>query len=305
MRNRKVILLLIFMMIFTLLLSACSSSSDPSGIAPQESTDSSQGEVEYVEEDSDEREEAEDGSVDSIQPEKIITTVYIEMQTKDFMPTTEKLNSLIDKYKGFIQNSNISYNEYVYSDGLKYANYSIRIPSESLDAFIDEIIDIGNIISESKNKEDISKNYRDTESRLRVLETKEERILALLEKAENMEDIIVLENQLSDVIYQKENLNQDLSSMDDKVDYSTVDLNIEEVAKLTAGGNSKTPFIEKIKTAFKDSFYFFTRNAGEIVLALIYFLPYALILAVIGYIVYRWNKKRKKISIKPKDKDGN
>ena len=303
MRNKKLILILIFTMIFTLLISACSSSSDSPDIAPQESTDSLQGDIGYPDEDSTEREEAEDGSTGNIQPEKIITTVYIEMQTKDFMPTTEKLTSLIEKYKGFIQSSNISYNEYVYSDGLKYANYSIRIPSESLESFIDEIIDIGNIISESKNKEDISKNYRDTESRLRVLETKEERILALLEKAENMEDIIVLENQLSDVIYQKESLNQDLTSMDDKVDYSTVDLNIEEVAKLTAGGNSKTPFIEKIKTAFKDSFYFFTRNSGELVLALIYFLPYAFILAVIGYIVYRLNKKRRKTSYKPKSKD--
>lgn len=300
MRNKKIILILI--LIFTLLITACSSSND-SDVESQQSTDHSQGEIGYPDEDFIEKGEAEDASLENIQADEIITTVAIEMQTKDFTPTTEKLTTLIDKYKGFIENSSISYNEYVYSDGLKYAYYSIRIPSDSLDAFIDEIIDIGNIISESKNKEDISKNYRDTESRLRVLETKEERILALLEKAENMEDIIVLENQLSDVIYQKESLNQDLTSMDDKVDYSTVDLNIEEVAKLTAGGNSKTPFIEKIKTAFKDSFYFFTRNSGELVLALIYFLPYAFILAVIGYIVYRLNKKRRKSSNKAKSKD--
>ena len=303
MSNRKTLLLLIFIMASTLLISACSSGSDMiQDLAPQESVDSLDNEMGYAGDGSAD-EEATSEDKESIEPEKIITTVYMEMQTKEFIPTRDRLDVLISKYKGYIQNSNISYNDYVYSDGLKYANYSIRIPSESLDAFIDDIIAIGNIISQSKNKEDISKSYRDTESRLRVLEIKEERILSLLEKAQDMEDIIVLENQLSDLIYQKEELNQDLSAMDEKVDYSTVDLNIEEVAKLTPGGNSKAPFIEKLQTAFKDSFYFFTRNSGELLIGLVYFLPYAIILALIGYLVYRFTRRRKKDTDKRKTKD--
>ena len=41
-----------------------------------------------------------------------------------------------------------------------------------------------------------------------------------------MEDIITLENQLSQIIYEKENLTANLKDMDDKVDYSTVHLEI-------------------------------------------------------------------------------
>ncbi len=306
MPKRKVSLLVMFIVIFTLLVSACSSGEDMSqGQSPQEIENSSDMEMDFSG-DGDTEEQAKSDDLESLQAEKIVTTVYMEMQTKDFLTTTDKLGLLIDKYKGYIENSNISYNDYVYSDGLKYADYSIRIPSDSLDKFIDDIIEIGNIISESKNKEDITKTYRDSESRLRVLDIKEERVLELLERAENMEDIIVLEDQLSDVIYEKEKLNQDLSAMDDQVDYSTVNLKLEEVAKLTPGGNSKTPFIEKLKTAFKDSFYFFTRNSGELLLALIYFLPYGIILSLIGYIVYRLMKKKKQRDRKKsKDKDNN
>lgn len=306
MPKRKASLLVMFIVIFTLLVSACSSGEDMSqGQSPQEIENSSDMEMDFSG-DGDTEEQAKSDDLESLQAEKIVTTVYMEMQTKDFLTTTDKLGLLIDKYKGYIENSNISYNDYVYSDGLKYADYSIRIPSDSLDKFIDDIIEIGNIISESKNKEDITKTYRDSESRLRVLDIKEERVLELLERAENMEDIIVLEDQLSDVIYEKEKLNQDLSAMDDQVDYSTVNLKLEEVAKLTPGGNSKTPFIEKLKTAFKDSFYFFTRNSGELLLALIYFLPYGIILSLIGYIVYRLMKKKKQRDRKKsKDKDNN
>lgn len=296
MKSRKFILGFILLLAFTLLITGCSSNkSMQSDTNPSEDMDSSRNDVMHEETgESTVNESLDEDS--NFEPDKIITTVYIEMQTKDFLPTTENLNDLIEKYKGYIEQSNISYNDYVYSTSLKYSNYSIRIPKENLDKFIDEVVQIANIISQNQDTQNITRQYRDTESRLRVLETKEERILTLLEKAEKMEDIIVLENQLSDLIYEKENLTQNLTNMDDQVNYSTVNLNLQEVAKLTPGGNSKTPFLEKLKTAFEDSFYFFTRNIGDLVIGLVYFLPYGLILAVIGYIVYRfiWKKRRDK-----------
>ena len=293
MKNKKLKFGLLLVMILTILISGCSSGRDSSteDIMSEENT-SPQEENNFLE--ADDYDDAKD--TESYEPDKIITTVYIEMQTQDFLPTTNKLEGLISKYKGYVESSNISYNDYIYSSGLKYSDYSIRIPRDNLDPFIDETIKIGNIISQNKNKEDISKAYRDTESRLRVLETKEERILALLEKADKMEDIIKLENQLSDLIYEKETFTQNLQGMDDQVSYSTVHLSLNEVEKLSSGANSKTSFGEKLKLAFSDSFYFFTRNIGDIVIALVYGLPYILLISIIGYIVYRLVWRRRKES---------
>lgn len=226
------------------------------------------------------------------EPSKIVTTIAIEMETKDFVTTSDKLDALIKKYKGYIQNSDVYFNDYVYGQGLKYSDYSIRIPRESLEDFVNEVMEIGNIIAKNRNKLDITKQYQDSESRLKVLEVKEERILALLKVADKIEDIIVLENQLSDVIYQKESLTQELTDMDDRVDFSTVNLSLREVAKLSSGGNVKTPFLEKLKNAFMDSFYFFTRNVGDFVIGVVYFLPYGIILGLLGYLIYRFWKKR-------------
>ena len=230
---------------------------------------------------------------DYYEPDKIITTVSITMETVEFDQTSENLNELIKKYKGYVESSNISHNNYIHSSRLKYSNYSIRIPRENLDKFVDDIKEIGNIISENTSKLDITKSYRDTESRLRVLETKEERILALLEKAEKMEDIIALENQLSEIIYQKENLTADLMEMDDKVDYSTVHLELREVAKLTPGENVKTPFFAKLANAFKNSIYYFTQNIESFLISIIYFLPYGIILVVAAFVIGRFIRKKK------------
>lgn len=298
MRNKKIIYAITLIFIFSIFVSGCASSPDKGfETAPQENENSYREEFDLDNAVTEDKVDSEE----SMEPDKVITTVSISMQTKEFMDTTDKLNTLIKKHKGYIEQSNISYNNYVYSTRLKYSDYSIRIPRENLDLFIEEVKEIGNIISENKSKVDITKQYRDTESRLKVLETKEERLLSLLEKAEKMEDIIALENQLSNIIYEKENLTANLMDMDDKVDYSTVNFQLEEVAKLTSSGNVKTPFLDKIKNAFNDSIYFFTHNIENLFISLVYFLPYLLIILIIVYILLRFLRKRK--NKLPKDLD--
>ena len=182
----RVIILLITLL---LLLTSC-------GSKGSDTTDSYYTQNNQADQDGDFENKDEVG----IEPDKIVTTVSIEMETKEFISTSEKLDSLILKYKGYVQNSDVYFNDYIYGQGLKYSDYSIRIPQENLEDFVNEVMEIGNIIAKNRNKLDITKQYKDSESRLKVLEVKEERILTLLEVAEKIEDIIVLENQLSDVI---------------------------------------------------------------------------------------------------------
>ena len=247
-------------------------------------------------------------SSDNNEAEKVITTMYIEMQTKEFTVTSDKLNDLISKYKGYVESSEVYYNDYVYGTGLKYSRYSIRVPKENLDLFVNDVVMIGNIISKNRSKQDITAQYRDSESRLRVVETKEERLLALLEKADKMEDIIALENQLSDVIYKKENLIQQIGSMDDQVEFSSVNLELAEVAKLSSGGNLQTPFIEKFKDAFSDSIYFFTKNIGDLLIGAVYLAPYIIIGFIAVFTGYKLlgKKRDNKFNVFNKDdkKDG-
>lgn len=289
--NKKIIYLIVFVLSFSILISGCSAKKHESmDLAPQDSV-VSPPELDYGYGDEKFTEEERGYDYDMVEPDKIITTVNISMQTKEFTDTSNKLMDLISKYKGYIENSNISHNNYINSARLKYSEYTIRVPRENLNSFITELKDIGNIISENTNKQDITKQYRDTESRLKVLETKEGRILALMEKAEKMEDIIALENQLSNIIYEKESLTANIMDMDDKVDYSTVYFQLDEVAKLSIGENVKTPFLTKLVNAFKDSAYFFTYNIENLIIGLIYFLPYGLIIAVVLFVVVRVLKK--------------
>lgn len=222
-----------------------------------------------------------------LEPEKVITTIYLDFETTEFNQTTDELMILVEKYKAYIENSNISYNQYYNNKSYKYGSYVIRVPKDDVVSFKAELNGIGNMTSESTNKEDVTKQYRDTESRLRVVTTKEERILTLLEKAEKIEDIIVLENQLRDIIYEKENLQSNLINIDDKVDFSTIRINVQEVEKLRNTETVETTFGTKIKNAIEDSIFGFKNGLQNMVIGFIYMAPFLILLVIILFVVFR------------------
>lgn len=226
-----------------------------------------------------------------IEPEKIITTVYLTFETTDFQTTNDNLNNLIEKYKAYTENSNISYSNYYNSKMYRSGDYVIRVPRENVTSFKTELNLIGNLTNENSNKQDVTKHYTDTESRLKVITTKEERILALLEKAEKIEDIIQLENQLSQIIYEKESLKSTLLTLDDKIDYSTVHISIREVEKLTNSETVETTFGTRILNAINDSIFFFKNALQGFVISIIYILPFAVVFGLVIYILYRVIKK--------------
>ena len=220
-----------------------------------------------------------------LEPEKVITTVYIDFETTEFEKINESLDILIKKYQAYVENSNMDYNKYYNNKSYRNGSYIIRVPRDKVLAFKSELNGIGNIISESTTKEDVTKQYRDTESRLKVIEVKEERILALLAKAEKIEDIIKLEDQLSETIYEKENLKASLISIDDKVDFSTLEINIQEVEKLTSQDTVETNFGTRLSNAFKDSLFFFKKTLEKLIIFLIYILPFAAIVGILAHFI--------------------
>lgn len=297
-RNRKIFIFAISILLILSLLVGCSGrkslNMDSAGSAPsmpaptptekpqRESEEDAKGELGF-----------NSDFTNQYEPKKIITTVYLALETTEFEKSNEDLSKLIEKYKGYVEYSNISYNHYYDQKMYRYGEFTIRIPRENIVSFRTETNLIGHIVSESSNKQDVTKQYQDTESRLKVVTVKEERILALLEKAQKIEDIIALERELSDVIYEKESLKSSLINLDDKVDFSTVNINIQEVQKITDTETIETTFVTRMKNAFKNSLYAFKSGMENFVIGLIYNLPFLIVVAIILFIAYKFFKKAK------------
>src|SRR5699024_11780415 len=121
-------------------------------------------------------------------------------------------------------------------------------------------------------------------------------IINLLKKNKKIKNILKIENELNNKINEKEGLICNIKYIDDKVSYSTVYLDISEVDKYTAKETPEDPnetkFGQKIKNAFNDSIYYIKLVFQNLIIVLIYILPYALIGFLIYFIINQIRKKK-------------
>ena len=230
---------------------------------------------------------------------KLIRNVNLSLQTKEFDTVLENMSQKVKDLGGYIQDSSVWGSSSDYSSS-RSASYTLRIPSDKLDEFIDVVETLGNVTYKNESVDDVTLRYVDVESHKKALETEQERLLALLEKAENVEDIITIENRLSDVRYELENYESQIRLLDNQIDYSTVYVDISEVSRVTDTG--KQGFFEEVASRFSDSVYVVLMGLRGFAIGILGSLPilvvWGVILAVVVILlrkfVFKKSKKNKK-----------
>lgn len=184
---------------------------------------------------------------------KLIRTIHIDVETEDFDALLEKLNQQISALAGYVEQSDISGKSIQNDYSRRRAYMTVRIPSTKLDQFVDSVEDNGNVTNKSEITTDVTLQYSDLESRKKSLTIEQDRIWALLEKADTLESVIALEERLSEIRYELEAMESKLRLYDNQVDYSTVYINIEEVktytptAPLTIGERIEKGFTRNVE----------------------------------------------------------
>lgn len=144
---------------------------------------------------------------------------------------------MIDRYAGFLEYADVSgtdYSSQFYGyKNYRQANFTIRVPKEHFAQMMNSLGEIGNVTYSSTQAENITSQFTDTQSRLDMYRTEEERLLTMLESAATVEDMILIESRLSEVRYNIESLTSQLNNWQKQVDYSTLSLTLSEVEALT------------------------------------------------------------------------
>lgn len=226
---------------------------------------------------------------------KLIRTFDLDIQTKEFDEVIAGIQAKVQELGGYIEQSSIDSGSAYYSNYNRYSHMTVRIPSDKLDGFIQNVKDTANVTNISESADDITLKYVDVESRKLALETERDRLLELLEKAETVEDIITIESRLSEVRYELEAYTSTLRTYDNQVDYSTVHMNIREVDRETKV-EPKT-FWEEVTEEFGDSLYDMGRGFRNFGIWFLGSSPYlvlwALIIAVVVFVLRLFGKKKR------------
>lgn len=233
-------------------------------------------------------------------PEKIIYSADATVETIAFEDTLSKVAALVDEYDGWIQSSSVNganyYNTARGRVSYRSASYTMRIPSEHFDKLMTSLSTLGNVPYTHTYTENVTSQYYDTQARLTAYSTQEARLLEMMELAETVEDVITIEEKLTELRYQIEALQSTLNNWDRKVSYSTVNLSIEEVEEYTPEKSASPSYGQRLLNSLQDSLRDIGDFFADLLILLVAALPVLLIIAAAVYalvaIVKHSRKKR-------------
>ncbi|MBO5497114.1 MAG: DUF4349 domain-containing protein, partial [Oscillospiraceae bacterium] len=234
-------------------------------------------------------------------PEKIIYSADATVETTEFDKSIEELNAMLAECGGFVESSSVNGNNYYDSSrgnvSRRTASYTLRIPSARFSGVMEGLSRLGNVPYTYMYTENVTAQYYDVQARMQALQAQEKRLMEMMEIAETVEDIITIEDKLTDVRYRIDSLQSSLNNWDRRVSYSSLNLTIREVQVYTPETVVKITYGQRLVRAFTNSL----KNAGEFFQDLLVFLVSALptlaILAVLFFVcrplLKKWHAKGK------------
>lgn len=238
------------------------------------------------------------------QNRKLIKTVDMSVETEEFDLLISNVEKRVEELGGYVEQSNVYNGSYTSNYRSRSASITARIPAEQLDLFVTDVAEQSNVIRKNESVDDVTLQYVDLESHKKALLAEQESLLAMLEKAESLEDIITINAQLTDVRYQLESMESQLRTYDNKINYSTVYLNVEEVEQYEPYVTKSTS--ERISEGFVRNL----RRVGdgisnffiELVIALPLIVTAAVVIGIFVLVIYVLIKSGEKRAAKRRER---
>lgn len=217
---------------------------------------------------------------------KLIRRAELSIQTSEFDQAVNALDELVIAHGGYYESASVYGGSYRNANASRSGEYVVRVPAEQFQAFKSSAGELGYVTSSTESSEDVGELYYDAEARLKTQRTKQERLLNLLEQAATMEDIIDLENALSDVEYEIEQLSSTLNRYDALISYSTFRIYLNEVASVTEQVGETASLGQKLAAGFAASGTGLVRGTQDLLIWVSYHIFGILVfLAVAGVTV--------------------
>lgn len=218
---------------------------------------------------------------------KIIQNADLTLQVKDVSATVDQITDLTGKMGGYLVNSR----QYRYEDKIS-ANLSVKVPADKLTDTVETISGYGEVADKTISTEDVTEEYYDAEARLKVLEAKETRLLALLEKANTITDIVSVEKELGAVRSDIEVIKGRLKFLNNATSYSTINITLEQALP----GSLKAPqgTMGKSWQGLINSLNTLIDFGSGLIVFLVVILPWVIVFGLVFYLIRYLYRRRKK-----------
>jgi Domain of unknown function (DUF4349) len=156
---------------------------------------------------------------------KVVKTANLGLRSEEVRQSAARAQQVAATAGGTVLSSQVYRN-----DDSVTADLVLSVPSEEFEGVLDELRGLGEkVTTDSISGQDVTEEYVDLESRERNLRATEESLLRLYHRAENVEEALSIQRELTTVRGEIELVQGRIKYLDQRSAYSQITLNIQPV----------------------------------------------------------------------------
>lgn len=182
---------------------------------------------------------------------KLIYRASVVMEVKDYAKAQSEIRNLVMLAGGYIVE--FSENQSQHELG---GNFMLKVPAAGFSSFLDRLEGLKpESLQRSIQGQDVSEEYVDLESRLKVKQAMEARYLKFVEQATQTKQLVEFVNELERIQTEIEQIKGRMRYIDSNVSFSTIEIRVyqPDASKLAAASSGDTPLLERMKNALTGS----------------------------------------------------
>jgi hypothetical protein len=222
----------------------------------------------------------------------IIRTGEVQLRVENFEAARTNLTAAVEARGGYVSDST----QRVHDSGEESwtsGRVVLRVPAENFSGMMTAVESEGRVVESSTSTQDVTEQVVDLQARLENLRAERERLRELYQRANDTEDVLAVERRLSEVQTEIERTEARLQSLERRVAYSTITVEMREPRPDRPAPDQwyDTPVL----AAFLDSVHGVGVVLRAAVVGFAYAAPYLLVFltpfAVAGGLLYRFRHR--------------
>ena len=171
----------------------------------------------------------------------IVKNGDIKLLVKDSDRALDGVTQIASDVQGYIVSSRVWYQDY-YGTNYKYATLTLGVPEDQFENVLRRLRGLAvRVLDENATGEDVTDQYVDLQSQLTNLEATRDRIKSFLDQAKTVDEALRINQQLSDVEAQIEQIKGKMNYLSNRSAFSTITINLEPDLPPVVATSTPTP----------------------------------------------------------------
>ena len=206
---------------------------------------------------------------------RLIKQANVRIRVENLNSADSFLNGIMEQYGAYAASTSMDENSH---------HYTIRVPSESYDAFLGRIDGMGRMLYRSEGVDDVTVRFFDLDGRLATQRELLRTFQSYLGRADNIEDILSVERRIAELQRDIDRTGGALRDLVHSIDYSTIDLAMH--GPVTVSGPQGMVLGERIRHIFSGFGNFLSGLIVVVISIIVYGIPIMLLIMAAYWILF-------------------